>query len=626
VGLVDTIEVTTFGMPLSIKETGRSVTVLNSEDIALINATSVDELLQRIPGVELQSRSGFGVQSDIIIRGSTFTQVLVLIDGMRMNDPLTGHFNSYIPITIPEIHKIEILRGAASAMFGPDAVGGTINIITKTGMPQQFEDASSGQLSYGSNNLIDVNLGSYTTKGKVKISGGVAVRKSDGEQISEEIIDSTTILESYKTFFDIKTVGAGLSYKINDIFSLKARTNFDHRDFAARYFYTASKFDKSTETVSNWWNQIGIIRTKNGHYSDLNISYKNNTDKFVFSPDFPSTNNHTTDYLNLVANHFFSLSDSYRLKLGAQIDKRYIKSNDRGNHSDVHTGFYGMLSTNLSNFNSVLAGRVDYDDNYGIQFLPSLNASYILKSIVFRGSIGKSIRAADYTERFVSNNLSNLTPGRNLGNPDLLSETSWSTELGADIDLSSNWIIGTTIFGRKSDDLIDYTLTNQSEIGSVSDVGSIQAGEDYFFAKNVTNVQTIGLEFSSLVSFPFGQNRIDFRTGYTYQNTTNDEEEISRYIANAANHLLTNRLMLKIHKFNIGINSIFKERQSQMTSSILAELSKSYFVWDLDVKFNMTKNFQVGIDVINVSNLQYQNILGAPMPSRWLKLRIFYNL
>ena len=92
---------------------------------------SVDELLRQIPGLEIQSRGGFGVQSDLGIRGSTYNQVLVMIDGVRFNDPMTGHFNGYIPLGLSEIERIEVIKGPSSSIYGADAVGGVINIITK---------------------------------------------------------------------------------------------------------------------------------------------------------------------------------------------------------------------------------------------------------------------------------------------------------------------------------------------------------------------------------------------------------------------------------------------------------------------------------------------------------------
>ena len=80
-------------------ESGKNITIINSDEILNYNVQSIDELLKLIPSIELQSRGGFGTQSDIVLRGTTFNQTLVLLDGMRINDPLTGHFSMYIPIS-----------------------------------------------------------------------------------------------------------------------------------------------------------------------------------------------------------------------------------------------------------------------------------------------------------------------------------------------------------------------------------------------------------------------------------------------------------------------------------------------------------------------------------------------
>ena len=103
---LDTLLVQTTRIPLKASETGRSISILTKEQIQQLPATTFYELLQTICGVEIQSRGGFGVQGDIVMRGSTFSQVLVLIDGMKINDPLTGHFNCYVPISNMEIERI----------------------------------------------------------------------------------------------------------------------------------------------------------------------------------------------------------------------------------------------------------------------------------------------------------------------------------------------------------------------------------------------------------------------------------------------------------------------------------------------------------------------------------------
>jgi len=110
--LIDTIHVQASNIPLKISETGRNITVITAEQITANPSSSIDELLSTIGGVEVQSRGSFGSQADVLMRGSTYAQVLILLDGMKLNDPLTGHFNGYIPVIPEEIERIEILRGA----------------------------------------------------------------------------------------------------------------------------------------------------------------------------------------------------------------------------------------------------------------------------------------------------------------------------------------------------------------------------------------------------------------------------------------------------------------------------------------------------------------------------------
>ena len=129
---LDPLTLTTSRAPQKASETGRSITVVDGSLFKQLPVFSIDELLKYVPGVEVQSRGPMGAQSDIVMRGGTFQQVLVLVDGIKLNDPITGHFSSYIPIAPSEIDRIEVLRGPAAAIYGAEAVGGVINVITKT--------------------------------------------------------------------------------------------------------------------------------------------------------------------------------------------------------------------------------------------------------------------------------------------------------------------------------------------------------------------------------------------------------------------------------------------------------------------------------------------------------------
>ena len=272
---LDTLLVQTTRIPLKASETGRSISILTKEQIQQLPATTFYELLQTICGVEVQSRGGFGVQGDIVMRGSTFSQVLVLIDGMKINDPLTGHFNCYVPVSNMEIERIEILKGAGASMYGPDAVGGVINIITKGFDSLKKGTSSSGAINYGDNNLISSTASVFHKANKFYVGLGLSINKSDGNSILPVALNDSTTLEGYKNYFDIKNISLSGGYKINDLWELKFRSSILSIDFNARYFYTSYASDKSTEITSNWFNRVQLLRkTEKGSILDINASYK----------------------------------------------------------------------------------------------------------------------------------------------------------------------------------------------------------------------------------------------------------------------------------------------------------------------------------------------------------------
>lgn len=625
-GEIDTIIISGSQIPLTIRETGRNITVLRQEEIRQMPAISVDEILQLVPGVEVQSRNGFGAQADILMRGSTFSQVLVLVDGMRLNDPLTAHFNGNIPVVNEEIDRIEVLRGPAAAMYGPDAVGGLINIVTKTfaGTPRSGTDIS-GEMGIGSNNQVMAKASLFSAGENMTASLGIQYNKSKGELIPPVVTPDNTTLESYRNYFDIRTLGGAMAFRFRNGWRLKWRSSYDFRDFSARYFYTSSTFDKSTEITTNSFNVLHLEKIREHSSSDLQIAYKYNTDEFIFSPDFPSTNNHKTHLINILSNHLWDINDQLIFKTGVQIDKRSIISSDRGDHMDWHAGIYAMtMYKPMDDLNITGSLRVDYDQNYDLELLPQLNISYVLGDYVIRGSLGRSIRAADYTERYVSHNLPMLTPGRSLGNPGLLAESSWSQELGVDFFIGNKLQLKTTGFFRQSGQLIDYVLTNESEIGLV---GDLLPGEDYYFAKNITAVRTKGVELEARFRHRFGRdNSLNLMTGYTRQLTQNEDGVVSVYIANHAKDLFTFSSLLTISDLRFSLGGLYKYRDPRIAQLINTRLEASYMVWNVKVGYDIHQKLSLGFQIQNLFNENYQNILGAPMPHRWLSGTIGWRL
>src|SRR5665213_2247912 len=110
-------------------EATRAVDVITRDDIARSTAHDVAELLSERMGVDVYGRSA--AQADISLRGSTAEQTLVLVDGVRVSDVQSSHYALDLAVPLNAIERVEILRGAGSAMYGPDGIGGVINIVTR---------------------------------------------------------------------------------------------------------------------------------------------------------------------------------------------------------------------------------------------------------------------------------------------------------------------------------------------------------------------------------------------------------------------------------------------------------------------------------------------------------------
>lgn len=621
---LDTLLVQATRIPLKASETGRSISILTKEQIQQLPATTFYELLQTICGVEVQSRGGFGVQGDIVMRGSTFSQVLVLIDGMKINDPLTGHFNCYVPVSNMEIERIEILKGAGASMYGPDAVGGVINIITKGFDSLENGTTSSGSVNYGDNNLINSTASVFYKSNKFYVGLGASINQSLGDSISSFAVNDSTILEGYRNYFDIKNVSLSAGFKVNNLWELKVRSSILSSDFNARYFYTSYLSDKSTEITSNWFNRVQLQRkTSTGSLLDINASYKRSSDEFLYTPT-SDANIHKMDYVNFTVNNSNEINEKLIVKSGIQADLRKIESNDRGNHSDYHFGAYLMGVYKSNNLVLTTVAREDYDENYGFEFCPQINAAYNLSNMALRASAGRSIRAADYTERY-NNNIALKTYIR-LGNPNLIAERGWSEEIGINYYPLKNTLFKATIFSRQSSNIIDYILTNESEIGSVSDVGSLTPGEDYLFAKNIKDINVNGFELELNTKFLLSESStLDWQMGYTYTDISNDNLGI--YLSSFAKHLVNSQLIFNHDFFQFSISGLYKERTAQAAESISSELQSSYGLLNARVGYGFMDNkVTVSLQILNLLDKEYQNILGAKMPGRWLMGGISWRL
>src|SRR5258708_2085823 len=135
--LAQSITVTTTLEPLPLAESNRSVNLISPSDLLAqpLISNSVVDLLRQDASLNLQARAANGVQADLSLRGTTFEQSLILLNGLRINDPETGHLNLDIPIPLDAVTRIDILHGSGSTFYGSDAIGGAVNLLTQPPPP-----------------------------------------------------------------------------------------------------------------------------------------------------------------------------------------------------------------------------------------------------------------------------------------------------------------------------------------------------------------------------------------------------------------------------------------------------------------------------------------------------------
>lgn len=601
------VTVTASFRPEPVSRTGRNITTISGAYFSQLPVHSVDELLRYIPGVEVQSRGPMGAQSDVVIRGGTFQQVLIILDGLRLNDPNTGHFNSYVPIAPAEIDHVEVLKGAASAIYGSEAVGGVIHIITKTFSAQAKTNKKqyTVQGAAGQYGLWAINAGGLYQHNNTAVSGGVLTNNTDGQ-----------IQRGTRGFFNNSTASVSVNHYFNSNWRLLVRTAYDRRKFGAQNFYTTFKSDTASESVTTYWNQASLSYQKDKNKFVLDAGYKRATDEYAFNAGvLPNKNISTLFQASSRYEHQFSSNTG--LVTGVQFQDKVITSNDRGDHYLKQVAGFVILNQGVGNNLSVSpALRLDYTENSGTELVPQLNVSYKINSVQLRGSAGKTIRQADFTERYNNYNKTLVTSG-SIGNPDLEAERSFSYEAGVDVFVKKEWKISAGIFRRDQQKLIDWITTAYNDMPRKD---NLSPAGTYALARNIAQVNTSGLEADIQYSKSFrNQQRLFSTLGFVWLDSKSSNSVTSFYVSSHAKFLANFNVAYSNQWFGISANGIYKNRGAQTASAINAELSQNYFLLNVKAEAFLFKNkASAFVESANLFNTKYSDLLGAAMPGRWI--------
>ncbi len=302
---------------------------------------------------------------------------------------------------------------------------------------------------------------------------------------------------------------------------------------------------------------------------------------------------------------------------GGQFDQQDIVSTDRGDHSLSTQALFALANKKFNNLYVNGGVRLEYSENINLQLVPQLNLSYLMNGYVLRSSIGRSIRQADFTERYVSYLIPNLSAGRNAGNPDLEAESAYTLDIGVDVNKSEKLQWTNTLFLRQSSNLIDYVNTNSNDITNLT---NLKPSTTYMYATNISESFTWGDELSVKYRAYKGEKaQVNTQLNYTYINTSTPDSVLSKYIANHPIHNVNAIVNIGLHRFNWLIGASLITRNEETIDAIDAEIKPNYTLINSKISYSSSiVPVKLYVEVRNALNTQYQEILGAKMPSRWV--------
>jgi len=599
VQMPDSIVVTASRVASIAQQTGRRVSVYTREDIRDLSVNSIDQLLDTVAGLDVQSRGGFGVQSDLRMRGSTFNGVLLLLDGARLNDPYTGHFLMDLPVPISEIARVEVLHGPATALYGPDALGGVVHLITKTALRsgRMTDTGLSAQADgrYGKNNLYDAGGSVRHVGANTTVSVAASAQGSDGQTVSApESAVFPDLKSTVQTDFDRRVATAALTRDLGGP-TLYTRTGVDDREFGAFHFYSNANGDRAREATSTLWVQSRLSSERGADTPwQVQLFGKQHRDRYTYNaPVGPERHISRRLRLQGQASHQFG---SVRATGGASGDLRGLNSTREGVHSDPSVGTFVSLRWDATSRLTVnQSTRVDYDPVYGVEPTPQLYLAYDLGVATLRAGGGRVVRAPNYVERFINT----LT---NKGNVNLDAETAWSGEVGGDVRLPAGLSLSITGFGRTTQNSIDYFQ---------------KADTTAFQAQNLDRTTTTGLETEMRWNRDIGPVGVNLNAGYTLLDATLDADSSAasyKYALTNARHLVQGSASVDAGPVTLGVQGLWKDR---LKDSGLA--TDRYGVLHTRLAYRTRlggARTTVSAEVRNLLDRQYSEIFDAPMPGR----------
>jgi vitamin B12 transporter len=550
--------------------------VIRSQELNQKPTASLVDLLDDVGSVDLRYRGTSGIQADLSIRGSTFEQVAVLIEGVRVNDPQTGHHNLDIPLTRFDVEEIEVIKEGASSLLGAGALAGSINFAIK----KPTKKALNIETLFGEHALFGKALSFSWPSEKI------ASRLSFEHKTSKAARPHTDFEYKTGSFYLARTFPEATA----DVL-----LGYQKKDFGADSFYS-NLFPEEEEHTSTFFIKTGLDNKLSFGLLKSSVHLRKHRDKFILNRNNPTFVNYHTTYSYGLGSELEVPLERGDFLLGADGGGEQIDSTNLGKHTRQYGSLsFGLMRRLQDNLTAEAQLRFQEYQEWGFQesYHMALNYFIIDETLRINGSLGHAFRIPSFTELYYSD-------AANRGNEDLAVEESDHFRLGlAFKEGKTSW--GVDAFLRHGRNLIDWTRASESQIWTATNLGRV----DYS-----------GLEFNFKLEPVLGFRQAEFKKiafSYTYMDSNKKE---TGFLSKYALDILRHQLIMGIDSEILGIHLNWQLSYHQRC------FGETYFIGD----FVMSKRIRAKdfilepfLKIDNFSDTHYREVGGVLQPGRWVQ-------
>jgi len=578
--------------PTAQAEIASSVTVITAEEIAAKQEQTLADVLRDVPGLNLVQSGGPGAQASVFMRGTNSNHTKVLIDGIDVSDPSsTGANFDFSQLPAQDIERVEVLRGPQSGLYGSDAIGGVINIITKrgSGMPRLSASAEGGSFD-----TFNQAGGARGSAGRLNYSANVEHLHTGSSPVTP--LDLLTPGEKRNNdYYDNLTASTKLGFDVTDGLDLglvgrytEGRLRITGDDFSTFPSHPAAQQSEADTTEYYARGTLHSVAFDGTLDQTLGVAYTHKRTANL-SPDSPESLN-TGSRIKVDWQGAVKLAQEQTLVLGAEHARDEISDPLAASTTD-DAGYIELQSRLGQDFYSAINARYDHNDRFGSKVTYRVAPLYVnpATGTRFKASLGTGFKAPTLGELFQS-----FPAFFFFANPNLKPETSVGYDVGVEQPfVGDKGSVGATYFHNQIRGLITSDLTGTT------------------FA-NIGRAVTEGVE-SFVVYTP--AKTLSLRLDYTYTEATDTllNEELLRRPKHKGTASASWRPLEGL-ELNASVLTVSSWIDGNRDFSILRLRASGYTVVNLAGSYDFSPNWSLFGRIDNLLDRQYQNPVGFLHP------------